>query len=246
MMMIKKKLHAVLLAACSLLVFTIYAGESISGGRWSATADKGELTGASVDGTPFLASLGGFHVIGKKEVRPFKDVSELRENEKKKEMLIYEGISDDGKNLFVEFGAVIKTGKSLDFLLFMSWLPPGPQIPDAVEGTLKFAAAVKNIKKISIPKSDTVIPGTCDFLLSMKNRTKVRMRVQGLDQKKIEIKKDKQGVFVMRFEERRDYLCRDYTLKKKDISSNSRLLEYWIRNIDTHFIQFTFSKMSKK
>ena len=39
-----------------------------------------------------------------------------------------------------------KTGKSLDFLLFMSWLPPGPQIPDAVEGTLKFASAIKNIK----------------------------------------------------------------------------------------------------
>jgi hypothetical protein len=235
----RNKLYAIVFATCLLTQFAVSSGEKISNGPWIVSADKGELTAASIGGTSFLISLGGFQVVGKKEVRPFNKVSELREN--KNGIMVFEGISDDGKHQFVEFGAVIKAKESLDFMLFLSWLPPGPRIPDAVEGVLRFASSVKSVKNTPLPPKETLIPGTLDYILTLDGGVKIRMRLRGVDKKKITIKKEKSGILRMTFEERRDYLRRDY--KPNCTKRSKRLLSYWIRNIDTHFIQFTFSKI---
>jgi len=206
-------------------------GEQVlSSGDWKLSADKGELTKVLVGQTPFITKLGDFRVAGK-GVRPFVEVAELRE--KGKNFLVYEGISDDGEDLYVEFGQVVELGKGLDFLLFMSWLPPAMYPADAAQGTVEFAPTVVDLKKADIPPGEAVIPGTQDFVALLKDGERVKIRAIGLEAEKTNIVKTGDS-FAIRFQETRDYL--------RDISKlGKRLMSRWMHSTGTHYVRFIFT-----
>jgi len=208
------------------LVHLVHADESISNGKWKVSCGAGEIRQASFNDTPLIAKLGNFRVAGRK-VSPFKDVSELRE--KGSDRLVYEGIADDGQNMYVEFGVGIKIGTDLEILVFLEWLPPSPWPPDAIEGVLNFSEAVVSLERVKIPAEDAVIPGTQDFAVKLRSGREFRMRALGLDGKNTGIKKNGQR-YSLFFQETRDYVPRKNT-------SHS----YWMTSTDSHYIKFTIS-----
>jgi len=218
--------------AMSLFVaVSVLAEETVSREAWQVSASEGELTGIVVAGTPLIAGLGDFRVAGKK-VRPFREIAELRE--RSEDRLVYEGISDDGKHLYVEFGQVIEVGKTLDFMLFLSWLPPSVWPPDAVQGVMRFAPEVTGVDKVAIPAGTSVLPGTQDFEATLKSGKQVHIRAVGLDPENVTLKKENNS-FYMEFRESRDYVS------PISAKMNNRSLSYWTSSTDTHYIKFTFS-----
>jgi len=214
----------------SVLVATLYGAESISRGDWQVSADKGELTQVLIGKTPFITRMGDFRVAGKK-VRPFREVAELKE--KTREQLVYEGISDDGQDLYVEFGQVLKLNDELDVLLYMEWLPPCVWPGDAVEGVIEFCPEVVALEEAGIPEGRESLPHTCDFTARLKTGTIVHIRTVGLDQTKIDIEK-KGGHFRMRFQETRDYV-------RSPKGEKNRTLSYMISSTSSHYVRFIFS-----
>ena len=224
-----------LVGACVLALGSAQAGESITHGDWSVSVEKGEVSEALFQKQPFIRRLGAFRVVGK-EVRPFREIAEIRDREPRR--LVYEGISDDTKHLYVEFGQVIEVGNTMSFMLSMAWLPPSPWPPDAVEGILEFAPSVVSLAKTDIPPDDPVVPGTCQFVAKLKDGGAVLMRVTGLDAAKTRIEA-KDGHVRMRFQESRGYAPSPEGMKK-------RSLTYWTTSTDTHYVRFVFSRAEGK
>ena len=190
-------------------------------------------------GSEFLAGLGAFRVVGKENIRPFSRVSELREIKVEEDCrrLVYEGISDDGKTPFVEFGQVINMDRTLSYLLFLYWCPPSPVPADAVEGILKFAPTVTSVENVPIPESDTVIPRTRDYSITLADGTKLRLRAVGLEPDKTRIAKN-DGRLEIRFQETRSY-------DPGTASGKNRTDSYVSSATDSHFITFTFSLLGQ-
>ena len=226
----KRRLWAYLAAATVLTARSAWPAESVSGGSWQVSAEKGEIVKALLRRKPFLTRLGGFRVVGKK-VRPFREVAELRERDSRR--LVYEGIADDTKHLYVEFGQVIEADDALEFLLFLSWLPPSPWPADAVAGVLEFAPAVLAVEAVTIGPSETVLPGTCAFLAKLRGGGRVHIRAVGFDPEKAKIEKN-DGHISMRFQESRHYVV-------SPDGRNRRSMAYWTSSTDTHYVRFTFS-----
>jgi len=223
------------LAVCAIGIMTgglsVYADETLDGAAWTVTAAKGELTGVSVKGVPLVGSLGSFRVVGK-DVRPFKEVSSLRQGSR--HPLVYEGIADDGEHHYVEFGQVIEVGEELTYLLFLSWLPPSTWPPDAVSGTLTFAPGVSRVRTSDIPPDAEVLASSQDVVAELNDGQRVRIRVEGIDPEKSHLQRTPAGM-VLSFEEARDYVA------PVTDQMNRRTLSYWTSSTDTHYIRITFT-----
>jgi hypothetical protein len=196
------------------------------------TCEKGEVTELRFRDYPIVTALGDFRVSGR-DVRAFREVAELRE--KSADTLVYEGISDDGRFMYVEFGDVVTVGETCEFLLFTSWLPPSQYPADAAMGMVRFASNVVSVTRVAIPKNEPVTPGTVDLLAELENEQKVGIRIVGLDGTRIYLKPE-EGCRVLRFEQSRDYV--------RDVLAGhpgSRTLSYWISSTDTHCVKFTFA-----
>jgi len=212
------------------LVNVCWCEETLSSGPWQLSAEKGEVTRLTLGGTAVLKRIGGFRVAGK-DVRPFIEVTELRE--KTSDQIVYEGIADARDDLYVEFGQVIKAGKDLEYLLFLWWLPPGCWPPDAVEGVVDLAPAVLGVERLEIDPGQAALTGTQDFRIKMKGGKLVRLRITGADPRKTTVvRRDK--TFQIRFEESRDYL-------ESPLGRGGRHMSYWVSSTDEHHVKFTFS-----
>jgi len=215
-----------------ILTLGVYAADVIREGPWQVKCDKGEVLDLSYQGTPVVSTLGDFRVAGREVIQPFREVAELRE--KKADQLVYEGISDDGNSLYVEFGEVATVGRDFEFMVFTYWLPPSQWPADAVSGVIRFSPKVISAQQVPVPEKDIVAPNALDYLIKTDNGRQFRMRALFLDRDKSRLTK-KDGTFVLEFEGDRDYVSNPEGMKKRSLS-------YWLRSTGTCYVKFVLSE----
>lgn len=209
----------------------LWADDTIANDVWKVTCEKGEVTELQFNGTPVITEFGGFRVAGR-DVRSSREVAELRE--KKSDILVYEGICDNNYNSYVEFGQVAKINKDFEFSLLTFWIPPSPWPLDAAMGFIRFSDRVVSAKEIPISEKEVVTPGTVDLLLDLKNKTKLKIRITGIDGSKNYLKRER-GVYVFRFEGARNYMRNPWK------RMNTRYWGKWLSATKEHTIKFVFS-----
>jgi len=211
----------------------VHAAEVIKKGPWQARCDKGEVVELSCDGITVLTKIGNVRVAGRDAVRPFRDATTLRE--KQDNQLVYEGISDDGKHLYVEFGQIAAVDSDFEFMIFTYWLPPDQWPPDAVTGLIEFSPEVKSVKQVPAPGKESAVQQTLNYLVELDNGKQLRMRTLYLDREKIELTRTKDN-YQFRFEGSHDY--RKYPSRPK----HGRSMYYYMCTTDTSYVKFIFSR----
>jgi hypothetical protein len=222
----------IIFALISSFIYIVKSEESLINSDWKLKIDKGEIKEASFKGQKLIESLGDFSVAGKKEVRAFSEVAELRE--KKGNTLVYEGISDDGKCPYVEFGEIIELDKNFDFTLFTLWRPPSPWPADSEKGSLLFSKNVIDVKKIKTDPENLLPPRTLTYELKLKNGDELSLLIVGLNEEKTSISQ-KDGKFTIDFIGANDYV-------KDPRTGKSRSCSYWIASTDSHYVKFIFKE----
>jgi hypothetical protein len=147
---------------------------------------------------------------------------------------VYEGISDDGQNLYVEFGEVATVGRDFEFTVFTYWLPPIPWPVDAVSGVIRFSPAVASVKRVPLPEGDVVGPQTVDYVARLGDGKQIRVRTLFLDAEKSRVVRQEGAPLVFTFEGSRDYDSEPEKTKQRSLSQ-------WLRNTDTCYVKFIFS-----
>lgn len=223
----------IVFAIISTLSFIVRSEEILKSGSWTVKVEKGEVKEASFKGGSVIESLGNFAVAGKREVRDFREVAELRE--KKGNSLVYEGISDDRKCPYVEFGEIAELmKKEFSFTLFTFWRPPSPWPADSEKGALVFSKNVIDVKKIKTDPNAVLPPKALTYALKLKKGDELRLLIIGADEDKTSLE-NKEGKFSVNFIGANDYV-------KDPTAGRSRSCSYWISSTDSHYVKFIFSE----
>jgi hypothetical protein len=212
--------------------FNLLADESLKNTAWKVTVKKnGEVSGLNYKGEKIIEKIGNFGVLGKKAVKTFSEVAELRE--KNKNTLVYEGISDDGNCPYVEFGEIVKLDKKFNFTLYTMWMPPSQWPADSSNGSVVFTKSIAQIKELKTSDDELLPPGTLTYELKLESGKKLIMKIIGSSSKRVSLKKQN-GVYALDFSGVNNYV-------KDPTKENSRTRVYWIASTDSHYVKFIIS-----